>query len=790
MGKTLVIVESPAKINKISSYLGKDYIVKASFGHIMDIKKGVIPCKENNFHVDYEILKGKHNVVKDLIDSFKICDNVLLATDLDREGEVIAYCIARVLKIKEPQRIIFNEITKKALLSAVANPRKMDYNLVDAQKTRRYLDRLVGFKLSPLLWKKISSGLSAGRVQSPVLRLVVEREDDANNFQANKCFKFKGSFKDNVGEVMISEMIMNTLNKEKSSKNELIGEITKKENENDVKDILNKFMDCLFKVYSIFEKKSDRKPNPPFITSTLLQEANRKCGFSSKKTMMLAQKLYEEGHITYMRTDSVTLSEDAMDQLKEYIVFNYGENYYKGKQYKNPSKNTQEAHEAIRPTLVKQFRVTDDPNQQKLYELIWSRAVASQMSSAQINTTVIQINSEETNYYFEKSISRIIFDGFLKVYNDLKLAANETSEEDDKDDIINNLPKINQKMKVKSIIAKEEYTKSTPRYSEASLQKKMKDLDIGRPSTYASMISLLLDREYVEKKNITAESKSIKIIQLKNKKISESKSDIKIGGEKNRLVPTITGINIIKFLNENFTDIIDYKFTAKLESDLDKIASGKKKMDNVLLKFNDDFTPKVDELNNQLGNKPMKEKGKLLGIDSITGYEIYITKTKYGNVIKLNSDKPKYVNISKPLTSKNITLEKAIELLKYPIKLGNYNDKVIEIYNGQHGLYAKYDNNNYSLDKLLELNDVIKIIEGKKESNKNILKTFNDKKMIYEIRNGPYGNYLMIKGGKKPIIKNIPKGTDIDKLTIENLKNISKSNNDDKTSKDKKYKNK
>lgn len=745
MGKTLVVVESPKKIETISKYLGKNYIVKASFGHIMDIKKGAIPNKENGYKLDYDILKEKSKIVKELSSVYKICDNVLLATDLDREGENIAYCVARLLKLKDPQRIIFNSITKNAILQAVANPKKINYNLVDAQKTRRLLDRLVGFKLSPLLWRSISPGLSAGRVQSPVLKLIVEREQEITNFESNKYFKFKGNF----GE--LEDLTMYNL---LEIGNILKGEITKIQ---DNKQVIQKLkdLDTNYIVHNIFNSKTERKPTAPYITSTLLQDSNSKYSFSSKKTMSLAQKLYEQGHITYMRTDSVTLSEEAMSNIKSYIIEVFGVDYYKGKQYKNKGNNTQEAHEAIRPTKIKKLKVSNDENQQKLYNLIWRKTVASQMTSAIIGITTIQIKSEINNY-FEKSFRKILFDGYLKVYND---------HIDDEE--IPELPKINTKIEMKFIIAKEEFTKTIPRFSEGSLNKKLKDLGIGRPSTYSNMISLLLERGYVEKKNISSEEREIQIIQLKKHKIRSTNSKIKVGSEKNKIVPTEIGIKIIKYLNDNFKEIMDYKFTARFEMSLDKIAIGKRKMLQVLSKFDDNFSPKIDELTKSLP-KIEPKKGKLIGDN------IYVDKTKYGSVVYTKIDgKTKYVNIPKPLTINNIKLEEAIDLLKYPMILGKHNDKPVILHLGKHGMYVECGESKCSLkNNFRDIPSLETVIQ--ELSNKQSLKKFEDKGKIYEVRKGPYGYYLMIRSGKKIENKNIPKNTNIENLTLQDIIEISK----------------
>jgi DNA topoisomerase-1 len=815
--KTLVIVESPGKIKKITSCLGKDYVVMASYGHIQDLAHGYIPSKESNYKPEYSTIPGKTRVVKDLRDAHKKCDDVLIAADADREGSAISYSIANVLKLKDAKRIIFTSITKAAINKAVANPTTIDYNMVQAQQGRRLLDRLVGFKLSPLLWKKVGRGTSAGRVQSPVLRLVCEKEETVKEFSSKKFFRVKGDFKMHTEEdgtesdsddITISGTTLHEVqfDEDKIKNNTILkGEVAKIEDIEEMNELLETFHKSEFEVHGIYEKNSKRNPLPPFTTSTLLQDANGKFGFTSKKTMMVAQKLYEGGHITYMRTDSTLLSEDAMQQIKEYVVDKFGEKYYRGKQYKTKSKNSQEAHEAIRPTLIEHKKPVDDEDQLKLYSLIWKRTVASQMSPADIKTMHIQIlqldeyTEDYFVYYFERSYQEILFEGFLCVYNPDKEGDQEN--EDDIDELA--LPNKGDRMSIKQIVAKEEFSKPSPRFNEGSLIKKLKDMGIGRPSTFASMVSLLLDRKYIDKVNVKGEKKDIVILTMrgstdKEPKIKEIAKQVMVGGERNRLVPTDIGIEITKFLTKEFADVMDYKFTAKLENDLDKIANGKKKMIKVIKTFDDVFTPKVDKLNEELGDMPdqARDNGRLLGKHPDTGWEIYATTAKFGPVVKMipqNSSpqsssrvdtKPKYAPIKKPLTLKKMTLEEAVKLLKYPHILGKHSKKQVVLQMGKFGLYIKYDDRAISFgrdhkfdeDNEPTLEDAISAITGKsKAQDENTITTVKDKKKEYNIRKGPYGAYISYKAGKKNAFRSIPKNIEPSEITLEQIKEIIKA---------------
>ena len=774
MSKSLVIVESPGKIAKISKILGDKYIVMASVGHIRNLDpKNLSIDIENNFSPQYIIIKDKRKVVNDLKNVVKSCKEVILAADEDREGEAIAASLAEVLNLKKPKRIVFNAITKNEILNALKNPRLIDEKMVNAQKARMILDKIVGYRLSPLLWSSISHGLSAGRVQSVVVRLVIEREDKIEEFSSENNFKVTGLFSIKSGE--LKSTLYNIESKDK--KNIFKGNIFKTKSSDDINKLFGVLSSCTFEVSNVFDKKSLRNPSPPFITSSLQQEASYKLGFTPKRTMSVAQKLYEHGHITYMRTDSTNLSKEAMDDCKKFITSSYGSKYYKERVFNSKSKNAQEAHEAVRPTKIEKDKVSGTSEEQRLYSLIWKRTVASQMSPAEIKNTITQIeitHKKKIPYYFEASIESIVFDGFLKVYN---LKNQEEEESNDNSSSITP-PKKGDKLNYKEIVGNEEFSKSVGRYNEASLVKELESKGIGRPSTFANVISKIQEKEYVVRKDINGEKKSVQIITLKNGNISSKSKEITLGKEKNKLVPTNTGRLVTKYLSDNFVDIMNYKFTAEMEESLDKIANG----DISWLKVLNNFYTPFDKVFQKLYTAPSgpKNEGELLGKYPNLNYEIYKTTTKFGPVVKMIMGKDtKYASLVKPLTLNNVTLEDAINLLKYPLNLGRYDSYQIDLCKGPHGFYLKYNSKNYSISNDdISLENAIKVI---KEKDKDIIKEIKDKTKVYTIKNGEYGPYISYKQGSKTAFKSIPKDIIPKNITLEDIDKILKSTSNKKS---------
>ena len=785
MSKSLVIVESPGKIAKISKILGNNYLVKASVGHIRNLDpKNLSIDVNNNFKPEYIIIPNKKKVVRDLKAAVKSCKEVILAADEDREGEAIAASLAEVLKLKNPKRIVFNAITKTEILNALKNPRTIDEKMVNAQKARMILDKIVGYRLCPLLWNNIGHGLSAGRVQSVVVRIVIDRENRIDKFNSENYFKVTGIFLSNNKEL---KSVLYNLEK-KNSKNIFKGSVFKTKEAKNVNKLFKVFSKCKFNVSNIYDKKSIRNPSPPFITSSLQQEASYKLGFTPKRTMSIAQKLYENGYITYMRTDSTNLSKEAMEECKKYIKKKYGNEYYKERKYASKSKNAQEAHEAIRPTKIEKDKINGTNEQNRLYKLIWKRTVASQMNSARINNKIIQIeiiHKKKLPYYFETSIETIEFDGFLKVYN---LKNKEKTESESEDSVTNTIPNKGDVLDYKEIVGTEIYSKSIGRYNEASLVKELESKGIGRPSTFANVITKIQDKKYVIKKDIMGEKRDTQIITLKNNKIINKVKQITLGKEKNKLVPTNTGVLVTEYLLNNFVNIMDYKFTANMEKLLDKIANGEQTWLNVLNNFYKPFDEIYCKLyNSSSGPKP---KGELLGIHPLLKKDIYKTTTKFGPVVKMvgesNKD-TKYASLIKPLTLNNVTLQDAINLLKYPINLGKYKDIKVELQKGPHGFYIKYNSRNYSADHdEITLNDAINIIQKK---DKDIIKEIKDKKDYYIIKNGEYGPYISFKNGKKMTFISIPKNIKPKDITIKQINELKAKKQNYKKKKSKVLKN-
>lgn len=740
MDKTLVIVESPGKIKKIQSYLGDDYIVKASFGHCRDLDSSVLSIDiDNNFKPYYKIIPGKRKVVNELKDLTSHCKDVILAADEDREGEMIASSLADLLKLKKPKRIVFHEITKKAIDKAIKNITTINYNMVDAQQARRLLDRIVGYKVSPILWKNINGAKSAGRVQSVVVKIIIDKEKEIEESVSSPYFKSTGNFsykKNNIKSVL----------KDKSS-------IYKFDSEEEVKRYLSSInKKTIFKVIDVSKKKIEKKPPVPFITSSLQQEASTRLGFAVKRTMDAAQKLYEGGHITYMRTDSINISKDAIEAAKNVIIELYGNDYSSPRAYSKNKKGAQEAHECVRPTKLDHRNITmNNSDCVKLYDLIWKRTIASQMSNAIINQQTIKIdvfNDDESilpdGVYYVQVLEDIKFDGYLKLYY---------NNENDIEDLLK--LKKDKEVKLDCLDIIEEYTKPPYRYNEAGLVKYLEKNGIGRPSTFASIISKIIEREYVKIDNIEGFKKESRTFKLNSKfKLLEKVKEIIIGKENKKIIPTYMGKNVNEFLEKNFNDLLRLKFTSEMEDSLDKIADGKIKYYNVLQTFYDGFNPIVEKLNKEI--KDISNGDKLLGI--INDKNIYVGKGKYGPYIKYNDDttnKMKYVGVS----SLDITLEEAEEYLKYPKLLGDG----IYIHKGKNGLYLKKGKDIRSFkDTNMKLEEIKKLFDVKKD--KNLINEIKIKGLKYLIKNGPYGPYIQ-RVGKR--IKNIKIPKDIDPESID-----------------------
>ena len=755
MSKNLVIVESPAKAKTIEKFLGKDYHVLSSQGHIRDIegigKNSMGIDFEHNYAPHYAIDTKKSKLIKALKDESEKADTVWLASDEDREGEAIAWHLKEVLNLKDEttKRIVFHEITKSAIQKAIQEPRQIDYNLVDAQQARRVLDRIVGFELSPILWKKIIPGLSAGRVQSVAVRLIVERERSIEQFISTSQYRVNADFlcKDADGRDVVLKTELNH----------------RFQTEEEVTDFLKEISNN-FAIDNIQQKPLKRVPAPPFTTSSLQQEAARKLHFSVSKTMRLAQSLYEAGRITYMRTDSVNLSSLAINTAKEEIENLYGSKYHKARQYHTSTKGAQEAHEAIRPTYINHHSAGSNDDEKKLYELIWKRTIASQMSDAELEQTKIEIKNTDKSdkYLFVVTGEVVTFDGFMKVY----IQSNDDEQEEEN----TTLPKVNLKepLKIKEISAQQIFSKAPFRYTEASLVHKMEELGIGRPSTYAAIIDTIQQRGYVEKGGSIGKKRDYKILFLKGGKITEKIKTETYGADSQKLIPTDLGRATNYFLVEQFPDILNYDFTAQSEADFDKIAEGKLKWYNMVDKFYQSFHPEIQNI----------EKGKItwreLGNDPKSGRLVTAKIGKKGPCIQIgtadDAEKPLFASLQKGQSIYNITLEDAIKLFDtpYPYSLGIYEDKELIVNIGKFGPYVKSGSEFFSIPKSLNpLNisreEAITLIEEKRKSMLPIYE-WDD----IQVLNGRYGVY--IKQGDKNY--KIPKGTDIEAMTKEECMQI------------------
>ncbi len=756
MPKNLVIVESPAKAKTIAKYLGKDYQVESSYGHIRDLdKKNMGIDIENGFQPSYSVSEDKKEIVKKLKKLTKDAQMVWLASDEDREGEAIAWHLAEALGLNAAttNRIVFHEITKSAIQKAIDNPRKIDQNLVNAQQARRVLDRLVGFELSPVLWKKVQRGLSAGRVQSVAVRLIVEREKDIQNFTSKDYFRVVGHFSTTEG---------------KSFKAELSKRF---DTEREARAFLEACKDHAFKVSDKETKPGKKSPAAPFTTSTLQQEASRKLYFSVAQTMSVAQKLYEAGHISYMRTDSVNLSEEARSAAKAEIVAQFGDTYANPRNYSTKSKGAQEAHEAIRPTDMSKHSVSGDANQKKLYDLIWKRTLASQMSDAQLERTVLKIATPEGHLDFVSRGEVIKFDGFLKVY----LEGTDDEEQEEKEGMLPNVSK-GDALNREDLVATQRFTQHPPRYTEASLVKKLEELGIGRPSTYAPTISTIINRKYVEKSELEGTQRTY--LQLKlNGDLKEEKLSETTGADKNKLIPTDIGTVVNDFLVQHFEEILSYNFTAKVEEQFDEIARGQEQWEEMIDVFYKDFHPTIEDVEE---NSERASGERHLGTDPKSGKPVIARIGRYGPMIQIgeaeDEEKPKFASLMKGQSISDISLEEALKLFDLPRELGEYEGKTVTANVGRFGPYVKYGSTFVSMkpkegdDPLsISLERAKELIEAKKEADKNkFIAVFDDVEPKIEVLNGRYGPY--IKAGRSNY--KIPKDIDPKTLTREACEHI------------------
>ncbi|MBQ9474146.1 MAG: type I DNA topoisomerase [Bacteroidales bacterium] len=782
MTKNLVIVESPAKAKTIEKFLGKDYSVMSSYGHIRDLAKKEMSINvDNNYEPEYQISDDKRKLVADLQKAVKGSDVVWLASDEDREGEAIAWHLQETLNLKgkEVHRIVFNEITKTAILHAIENPRDVDMHLVDAQQARRVLDRLVGYEISPILWSKIKPALSAGRVQSVAVRLIVEREEEVQNFERQSYFRLTASF------AVPSE------NAEKS----LVTELSRRfDTKDEAEQFLRKLTGKKFTVNKVDTKPVHRTPAPPFTTSTLQQDAGRKLGFSVARTMQIAQQLYESGYITYMRTDSVNLSDYALGMTADTVKSLYGERFLKQRRYTTKTKGAQEAHEAIRPTNMANTTINADTSQKRLYDLIWKRTLASQMSDAELEKTTIEIAIEGEQEHFACTGEQMLFEGFLKVYME-----SVDDEEPSPESPENILPAIDEgaTLTLQTAEAAQHYTQHQPRYSEASLVKKLEDLGIGRPSTYAPTISTILKREYVIKEDHEPETVECIVLTLdKSLGVKVSTRNEKYGAEKGKLVPTDIGTVVNKFLLEHFDEILDYNFTATVEKDFDEIATGKKEWRKVIDGFYQPFHRNI--LSTQQNSRRTSGQ-RLLGTDPKSGKNVYAKIGRYGTLVQVgdtNSDeKPRFASMKKGQSIDSITLEEAMNLFELPRTVGKFEDKDVVVSVGRFGPYVRHGDKFYSLSKAddpyeITLDRCIAIIKVKRvsEAEKAKLKdlyphTIGEYDAGTITSNiGRYGPYITYNGENF----RLPKNFDPLKITLDQAIDVVKSSLEKKSKSKKK----
>lgn len=759
MSKNLLIVESPAKAKTIEKYLGDDFTVKASYGHVRDLPKDDKAIDiENDFEPKYIVIDDKKSVIKELKSLIKDAEKVWLATDEDREGEAISWHLANVLglDLSTTPRIVFNEITSKAVKNAIANPRYIDSNLVNAQQARRILDRIVGFKLSPVLWKKIKTGLSAGRVQSVAVRIIVEREKEIIAFTPTSNFRVSADFLLDSGARLEAKLN------------------TQPDDQQAAQAFLESCKGADYTISNLETRPGKKSPASPFTTSTLQQEASRKLGFSVSRTMLVAQRLYEAGHITYMRTDSVNLSQTALDQAADVINALYGKNYHKARQYKNKNSSAQEAHEAIRPTDLSVSAISEERDQQRLYELIWKRTVASQMADAKLEKTTVDISVSTNDAIFKATGEVLTFDGFLKVY----LESRDDDEEEQEETGVLPPMEVGQALSLKEMIALERFTRPAPRYTEASLVKKLEELGIGRPSTFAPTISTIQKRNYVVKESRDGEQRDCQMLILKKDKINATHKTETTGAEKAKLFPTDLGMVVNDFLVKFFPDILDYSFTRQVEEEFDDIAQGKKAWQSMLHEFYGTFAPMVEDT---IENADREGGERELGVHPESGKPVIARLGRFGPMVQVggrdDEEKPEYAKLRSNQRLSTITLDEALELFKLPRVLGEYEEQPVKANIGRFGPYVQLGKLFVSLKEddpySIELDRAIELIEAKREADKKkLIKVFNDDISILNGRWGPY-----IKYGKENV--KIPKDVeepanltmeDVEKLYEEHLK--------------------
>ena len=745
MNKNLVIVESPAKAKTIEKFLGEEYKVQSSYGHIRDLKKKNFSIDTNTFAPQYEIPADKQKIVQTLKKMATESETVWLASDEDREGEAISWHLQQVLELDptRTKRIVFHEITKNAILEAIENPRTIDENLVNAQQARRLLDRIVGFKLSPVLWRKVKPALSAGRVQSVAVRLIVEREREVSAFQSEASYRVSALFQTEKGEEVKAE-----LSRRFQTKEEAVA-------------FLERCKGAKYTIQEVTKKPAKRTPAPPFTTSTLQQEAAHRLGLSVAQTMMIAQRLYEGGMITYMRTDSVNLSKLCLAASKKHITETIGKEYAQTRQYHTSSKGAQEAHEAIRPTYMDKTEIQGSAQEKRLYELIWKRTIACQMADAQIERTqaIISISGVD-DCQFVASGEVITFDGFLKVYQAQNLSAED--EENEAGD--NLLPALanGQVLANSEILATQRFSQRPPRYNEASLVKKLEELGIGRPSTYATTITTIQDREYVQKGDKQGETVPYTTISLSAGSITETEKEMTIGAERGKLLPTDTGIVVNDFLQVSFPEIMDYNFTAEVEKEFDDIAEGKAEWTQVIRKFYEDFEPKVEQSMNSRSERRVGER--ILGTDPNSGEPVMVKIGRFGPVVQIGStdsvEKPRFAQLKKEQSMETITLEQALELFRLPRELGEYDDCIVKIGAGKFGPYINIGKSYISIPKdtdplSITLEQAVQIIlQYRLDEARKHLKTFEEDAEL-EVMNGRYGPYLSYKKQNYKLPKNM-----------------------------------
>ncbi|RPA69094.1 type I DNA topoisomerase [Cyclobacteriaceae bacterium YHN15] len=751
MSKNLVIVESPAKAKTIEGYLGKDYKVASSYGHVRDLPKGDKAIDiSNRFKPTYEVTPDKKDVIKQLKSFVKDADTIYLASDDDREGEAISWHLKEVLKLKDEntKRIVFREITKNAITKAIQNPRSIDIDLVNAQQARRILDRLVGFELSPILWKKIKTGLSAGRVQSVAVRLIVEREREIEKFNSKSSYRITALF-DVKGKTLSAELPK------------------KFETQQEAEAFLKKCLGADFKIENLETKPGKKSPAPPFTTSTLQQEASRKLYFSVAQTMSVAQKLYEAGKITYMRTDSVNLSEDAMQSAKNEINSAYGQEFHQSRKFTTKTEGAQEAHEAIRPTDFSTHGISGDRNEQRLYELIWKRAIASQMADAKLEKTIATIGISSTPEKLIASGEVIKFEGFLKVY----LESTDDEPEDEESENKGLLPPLNigQLLDLIEMKGRETFSRPAPRYTEAALVKKLEEMGIGRPSTYAPTISTIQKRDYVVKESKEGAERKYVEMKISKSEFSKTEKTEITGADKNKLFPTNIAMVVNDFLVEHFPNVIDYSFTAKVEKEFDDIAQGGQDWQDMIGNFYGKFHKRVEETANVA--RADINSSRDLGKDPKTGKVVIARLGKFGPLVQIGDqedEEKQFASMKKGQFIENITLEEALELFKLPRDLGLFEDKKMVVGVGKFGPYIRHDNKFVSLKKeqdplsITEDEAVELILEKREADEKKHIKTFEENPEI-QILNGRWGPY--IKFGKDNF--KIPKGKEAESLTYD-----------------------